>query len=82
MRSSGVWRRKRWMNKKEYRNHFRKVMGRPNKVFDTHFDSKGIERKLKSKEISIVMYLQIIKLKEILDIIESRSYKKFVGGNR
>jgi len=81
IRGEGVWARERWANKQEYKEKFKEILLRHNTMFESMFDADDIIKLSKSGKISFAMYTQIVKLKQIFDLIETGNYKKLIENN-
>lgn len=79
LRGIGTWNRDKWVNKKDCRVYLEKILLKPNKIFDKLFDAREIIRLHKERKISSRLYLQIVKTKQLLDLIVTKDYKKFIN---
>jgi len=77
IRGSGVERSAIWARKKRYMEYSLRILSRPNSIFESIFDVREIIQSVKSGNINTNLYENLIKIKQILDIIETKGYKKF-----
>lgn len=72
----------RWANKRDYKEYSKKKMLKRNTIFKSMFDAKDIIKLVESDNISFLLYTQIVKLKQILDLIETKDYKDFFNKDK
>jgi len=74
LRGPGVIRDSKWTKEKKYIKHTLNILSNDTKIFKSIFDiKKVIEIRVQSPSI----YENLIKLKLIIDLIETKNYKKF-----
>jgi hypothetical protein len=74
LRGPGVMRDSKWTKEKKYIKHTLNILSNETKIFKSIFDiKKVIEIRVQSPSI----YENLIKLKLIIDLIETKNYKKF-----
>lgn len=75
LRGNGDWNREK--SNKTYKNEMYKTLLNPNSYLNNIFQSKTIISHFEKGRIDSKSFLQIVKIKRILDLIESKNYKKF-----
>ncbi len=63
-----------WAYSKKYKEYSIKILMRKNKIFNNIFDVKKI---VKIDENNMRMYDNLVKIKQVLDLIETKDYKDF-----
>jgi stress-induced morphogen len=74
LRGQGVIRASKWAKEKEYAEYTLKILSNETKIFRSIFD---IEKVKKMRVQSPGIYDNLIKLKLMIDLIETKGYKKF-----
>lgn len=74
----GVMRYTDWAWGKRYKEYSRKILLKENMIFSSIFD---VEKIIKLKKGDMRLYENLVKIKEVLDLIESKGYKKFFKSN-
>jgi len=78
LRGNGVTRYADWAWEKKYRDYSRKILLRDNKIFNQLFD---VEKIMSLGKEDMRLYENIVKIKRVLDVIETKEYRKFVDSN-
>lgn len=75
IRGAGVMRYAHWAWSKKYKKYSIKILSKENKIFFKIFDIKKL---LKLDKRDMRLYENIVKIKQILDLIETKGYKDFL----
>lgn len=71
----GGMRGREWARKTKYRKYSHGILLKPNSIFNSIFDIKKIIKLRKKEDMHI--YVDLVKIKLILDLIETKGYKDF-----